>query len=70
MQLEDNLQKLQLDCDIEQKLSNLKIYSIQDLWKCNSSYLKQRGFQNCEINHIRIKLQLQSIDLNQKRYHA
>ena len=66
--LEKNINILELDNSIADKLKDLNIIKISDLWECKLSFLKESNFDNSEINQIRIKLQLKGIDLNKKVY--
>lgn len=66
--LEDSLKQLAIDSKIIQKLNNNHIIKIKDLWQLKRKNLKELGLTDTEINHITIKLQLHSIDLNKKIY--
>jgi len=66
--LDNNIETLNLEIDIIEKLHNLGLNTINDLWKSNRNYLKENGLTDKEINQIKIKLQLLSIDLNKKVY--
>jgi hypothetical protein len=68
MFLEKNIEELQLNIDILKKLKEKNIIKIKDLWKMKRKELKQLGFDDNDINHIVIKLQLNAIDLNKKVY--
>lgn len=67
--LEEPLQMLELDSKIIKKLNLSNIYIVQDLWHLKRKNLKELNFIDEEIKQIKIKLQLNSIDLNQKIYH-
>lgn len=67
--LEEPLQMLELDSKIIKKLNLSNIYIVQDLWHLKRKNLKELNFTDEEIKQIKIKLQLNSIDLNQKIYH-
>lgn len=67
--LEEPLQMLELDSKIIKKLNLSNIYIVQDLWNLKRKNLKELNFTDEEIKQIKIKLQLNSIDLNQKIYH-
>ena len=66
--LEKSISILELESSIEEKLRNLNIEKINDLWECKLVFLKENKFTNNEINQIRIKLQLKGIDINKKIY--
>lgn len=70
MRIEEILKKdlgiLKLDKKLNNKLNNIDIVYIGDLWNCKSSYLKENNFSNNDIYQIKIKLQLIGLDLNKK----
>ena len=66
--LEKNISVLELSESITKKLNELDIVTVNDLWQCKLTFLKNNNFNNNEINQIRIKLQLNGIDLNKKVY--
>ena len=68
MILEKNIEELQLNNRIINKLKEKDIRIIKDLWKMKRKELKQLGFSDSEINQIIIKLQLYAIDLNKRVY--
>ncbi|MBQ6477378.1 MAG: hypothetical protein IJI43_02985 [Bacilli bacterium] len=68
MILEKNIEELQLNNKIINKLKENNIIIIKDLWKMKRKELKQLGFSDNEINQIIIKLQLHAIDLNKRVY--
>ena len=68
MILERNIEELQLNNKIINKLKENNIIIIKDLWKMKRKELKQLGFSDNEINQIIIKLQLHAIDLNKRVY--
>lgn len=68
MKLDAVLEYLHLSKPIIIKLKNMGIETIFDLWKCTSVDLKSCGFTDVEIAQIRIKLQLEGMDLNHKYY--
>lgn len=59
---------LGLDRSIENKLRTNSINYIKELWSLKRKDLKKLGLTDSEIKHIIIKLQLHSMDLNQKVY--
>lgn len=67
--LESPLEFLEIDKEIIEKLNQNNILKVKDLWRLKRKNLKEMGFNDTEIKHITIKLQLHSIDLNQKLYH-
>ena len=68
MILEKNIQELQLNNKIINKLKEKDIRIIKDLWKMKRKEIKQLGFSDSEISQIIIKLQLHAIDLNKRVY--
>ena len=68
MILEKNIEELQLNNKIINKLKEKDIRIIKDLWKMKRKELKQLGLSDSEISQIIIKLQLHAIDLNQRVY--
>ena len=68
MILERNIEELQLNNKILNKLKEKNIKIIKDLWKMKRKELKQLGFSDSEISQIIIKLQLHAIDLNKRVY--
>ena len=68
MILGKNIEELQLNSKILNKLKEKNIMIIKDLWKMQRKELKQLGFSDSEISQIIIKLQLHAIDLNRKVY--
>ncbi|MBE6158880.1 MAG: hypothetical protein E7159_03555 [Firmicutes bacterium] len=68
MILEKNIEELQLNKKIINKLKEKDIRIIKDLWKMKRKELKQLGFSDSEISQIIIKLQLHAIDLNKRVY--
>lgn len=67
--LKASLDALEIDNDIIKKLNQHNIFEVKDLWHLKRKNLKEFGLTDNEIRHITIKLQLHSIDLNQKVYH-
>lgn len=68
MILEKNIEELQLNNKIINKLKEKDIRIIKVLWKMKRKELKQLGFSDSEISQIIIKLQLHAIDLNKRVY--
>ena len=68
MILDKNIEELQLNNKIINKLKENNIQKIRDLWIMKRKELKQLGFSDSEISQIIIKLQLHAIDLNKRVY--
>lgn len=66
--LNKDIELLNLDSNVLNKLNGINIFKIEDLWKCSSDYLKSNKFTYGDISEIRIKLQLFGIDLSKKVY--
>lgn len=66
--LKKNVDCLNLDNAIIEKLNNNSIYVVEQLWKLKRQDLKGLNFKTCEINQIIIRLQLVGLDLNRKKY--
>lgn len=60
--------ELELDKNIIEKLEKENIKTINDLWLLTRKDLKLLDFNDREINHIRIKMQLWGLDLGKKMY--
>ena len=66
--VEEKINKLGIDSSIIKVFNDNNIITINDLWKLKKKDLKNLNFSNEEINHIIIKMQLNGIDLNKKKY--
>lgn len=66
--LSDNVNKLGIEKDVVRVLKKYNILTIENLWKLNRNDLKKMRLSAADIKHIKIKMQLQSIDLNGKKY--
>lgn len=66
--LNKEIEILNLDKYLIEKLNDIDIYVVDDLWKCNRTYLKNNQFSNNDISQIKIRLQLLGLDLNKKKY--
>lgn len=66
--LKKDINILNLDNNIINKLKEKNIKIVEDLWLSNRHKLKEMDFKDNEINQIIIKMQLIGIDLNRKRY--
>ena len=62
-----NLNSLELDKKILEKLKLNNINSIEKLWELDRKTLKEMNFSYDEINSIAIKLQLEGLDLNKRK---
>lgn len=63
-----SINSLSLEKDIINKLKDININYIEELWQLKRSDLKSNNFNNDEINKIIISLQLIGLDLNKKKY--
>ena len=68
LDVEAPIKALGIDNNIILKLEAHNIKYIKDLWILKRKELKEIGFVDSEINHLRIKLQLCGLDLNKKMY--
>ncbi|HIT21722.1 MAG TPA: hypothetical protein IAB56_01950 [Candidatus Scybalousia intestinigallinarum] len=68
VKLKDNIESLGLEKEIVADLHRLDIYTVRQLWECQKKTLKENGFSTSEIAQIKVKLQLESLDLNRKKY--
>ncbi len=66
--LEKNINYLGLDDHINEVLHNNNINYISDLWVLSRKNLKQFSLNDKEINNVIVKLQLNGLDLNHKKY--
>jgi len=66
--LNKEIKFLDLNKKVENKLLNLDIKTIKDLWCLNRVDLKKLNFSDNEIKEIMIKLELNGLDLNKKIY--
>lgn len=66
--LDDEISKLNLEKEIEEKLVLNGFKTIKDIWVLKRVNLKELGFTDKEINGIIIHLQLCGYDLNKKKY--
>ncbi len=66
--VEDKINKLGIDSSIVKVFNSNNIITINDLWKLKRKDLKDMNFTSEQINHIIIKMQLNGIDLNKKKY--
>ena len=68
MILEKDIEFLEFDNKITNKLKEHNINIIRVLWVMKRNELKYLGFSDYEINQIIIKLQLHGIDHNKRIY--
>jgi len=66
--MNQDINKLDLESKLTQKLKDNNVNIINDLWKLKRIDLKRMGLNDADINQIMIKMQLQGIDLNKKIY--
>lgn len=66
--LKKNVDYLNLDNVIIEKLNSNSIHTVEQLWKLRRQDLKVLNFKDSEINQIIIRLQLVGLDLNHKKY--
>lgn len=66
--ISENIDILELDEVIINKLHKNNIYKIEEIWLLKRKDLKKMNLTDKEINYISIKLQLKGIDLNKKIY--
>ena len=66
--LTKNIDYLNLDNNIITKLNSNNVLTIDDLWKTNRHILKDYCLKPSEIKEVIIKLQLNGMDLNHKKY--
>lgn len=66
--INDKITKLGIDDSIIKVFNSNEIMTIDDLWSLKRKDLKAMDFSSEQINHIIIKMQLNGIDLNRKKY--
>jgi len=66
--LKVNIADLFFEKNLEKKLYDQGIETIENLWVLKRKELKNKKFTDAEIHQIEIKLQLMGIDLNCKVY--
>ena len=64
-----DINNLNLDEKLLNKIKNKNINSFEELWLQNRKTLRDLDFTQSEINSIIIKLQLKGLDLNKKKIH-
>ena len=65
----EKINKLGIDDSIVKVFNSRDIITINDLWSLKRKDLKDMNFSGEQINHIIIKMQLNGIDLNKKKYY-
>lgn len=68
LSVSDCISKIGLETEICETLAQNDVLNIGDLWSLKRNDLKKIGLSSTEIKHIKIKMQLHSIDLNKKKY--
>ena len=66
--LEKDLSFLKLDTKVIETLNNNNINVINDLWCLNRKDLKALEISDKDIHNIIVKLQLNGLDLNKRKY--
>jgi DNA-directed RNA polymerase alpha subunit len=66
--LEKDLTYLKLDSKIIEVLNNNNINNINDLWGLTRKDLKNLKISDKDIHNIIVKLQLNGLDLNKRKY--
>ena len=66
--LTDSIKKLEIEKSLLEVLKDNGILYVNQLWELKYSDLRDMGLSSPEIRHIKIKLQLCSLDLNKRRY--
>jgi len=66
--LEKNIEFLDLNNCINKILKDNNLILIKDLWSSNRKLLKGIGLSDRDIQSIIVKLQLNGLDLNKRKY--
>ncbi len=66
--LSDKIEALKIDEEIVKVLKKHNILTVEQLWNMKRNDLKKMGLESPEIKHIKIKMQLHSLDINRKKY--
>lgn len=66
--LNDDIELLNIDESIIKILKKHNVLIVEQLWNLKRNDLKEMGFESLEIKHIKIKMQLHSLDINRKKY--
>lgn len=64
----EKIECLELDKKLLDKLKQKNIFIIKEVWRLTRKELKEKSFNDNEINEIIIRLQLRGLDLNKKKY--
>ncbi len=66
--LNDDIELLNIDEPIIKILKKHNVLIVEQLWNLKRNDLKEMGLESLEIKHIKIKMQLHSLDINRKKY--
>ena len=66
--IEVKIENLKLEQKIIKKLKEKNLTTIKDIWVLKRKELKEKEFNDSEINSIVIALELEGLDLNKKIY--
>ena len=66
--LKKSIEVLELDSKIFEILHDNNIFDVNDLWNLSSLKLQELNLSHEDIRKVRVKLQLNGIDLNRKIY--
>lgn len=66
--LNDDIELLNIDESIIKILKKHNVLIVEQLWNLKRNDLKEMGLESLEIKHIKIKMQLHSLDINRKKY--
>lgn len=67
-QLDKDIDNLNLDKSVIERLKKNQIYTIKDIWVLTRKDLKKIGFNDHDLYQIIVNLQLMGVDLNKKIY--
>ena len=67
-QLDKDIDNLNLDKIVIERLKKNQIYTIKDIWVLTRKDLKKIGFNDHDLYQIIVNLQLMGVDLNKKIY--
>lgn len=67
-QLDKDIDNLNLDKSVIERLKKNQIYTIKDIWVLTRKDLKKMGFNDHDLYQIIVNLQLMGVDLNKKIY--
>ena len=66
--LDKDLSYLKLDSKVIEVLNSNNIYLVSDLWPLTRKDLKSYKISDKDIHNIIVKLQLNGLDLNKRKY--